>query len=86
VAGRYLVLYYLGKDCGGTRFGFSISKKTGKAVVRNRLKRILKEICRIKKDWFKEGFDYIIIPRKNAQKKIYRELEEEIFRLTKKIN
>ncbi|MCL6612511.1 MAG: ribonuclease P protein component [Peptococcaceae bacterium] len=84
-AGKNLVLYCLRRNGGEKRFGFSISKKAGKAVVRNRIKRILKEICRLNSHWFKEGCDYIIIPRKDAVKKNFHELKEELFRLAKKV-
>jgi len=67
------------------RFGFSVSKKAGKAVVRNRIKRVLKEICRINGQWFREGYDYIIIPRKGAIIKNFQDLSEDLFRLTRRI-
>lgn len=78
-------MYCLHKREGGIRFGFSVSKKTGKAVVRNRVKRVLKEICRLNTGWFWEDCDYIIIPRKDASKKNYHELKEDLLRLSKKI-
>lgn len=85
MAGRHLVLYGLHKKTGELRFGFSISKKVGKAVVRNRIKRVLKEICRLNSHWFKEGYDYIIIPRKDCVKKNYHTLKEDLYRITRKM-
>ena len=85
VGSRYLVMYCLVKKTGELRFGFSISKKIGKAVVRNRIKRVLKEICRINKNWFRQGYDYIIIPRKGSDKKNYPFLKEELFKLVRKM-
>jgi len=84
VAGKYLVLYSLRREECGRRFGFSTGKKLGKAVIRNRIKRILKEICRLHDNWFKEGHDYIIIPRKTSVGKGYRELAEEVYKLCQK--
>lgn len=85
MAGKHLVLYSLQRNARDIRFGFSISKKTGKAVVRNRIKRVLKEICRLNSGWFRAGYDYIIIPRRDAVKRNYHELKEELFRLTRKL-
>jgi ribonuclease P protein component len=85
VGSRFLVLYRLSGTVGLTRFGFSISKKTGKAVVRNRVKRMLKEICRLHTDWFEEGYDYIIIPKKDSGKESFHTFKEEMFKLTAKI-
>lgn len=80
-----MVLYRLSGNTCVTRFGFSLSKKIGKAVVRNRVKRILKEICRIHADWFEEGYDYIIIPKRNSGKESFYTFKEEMFKLSRKI-
>ncbi len=42
-------MYVLKKETGRTRFGISISKKSGKPVHRNRVKRIFREIFRLNK-------------------------------------
>lgn len=84
VAGKYLVLYCNRGSSENTRYGFSISKKIGKAVVRNRVKRILREICRQNEQWFMRGYDYVVIPKKYAAEKSYHDLGEELFKLARK--
>lgn len=85
VANRCLVLYTLPNNKGMRRFGFSISKKLGKAVVRNRIRRLLKEICRLNQDWFPEARDYVIIARRAAVEQDYRQLSAYLCRLADKV-
>ncbi len=60
---RYFVLYWRPNGLKNYRIGFSVSKKLGSAVIRNRVKRQLREICRRKAADFVPGFDYIFIAR-----------------------
>jgi ribonuclease P protein component len=47
VANRQLVLYYMqNQEVSHFRLGVTVSKKLGKAVVRNRIKRVVKEVVR----------------------------------------
>ncbi|MCL1848295.1 MAG: ribonuclease P protein component [Clostridiales bacterium] len=64
VAASTVVLYI--KDTkmdGGPRVGFSVSKKLGGAVVRNRCRRVLQEILRRHIHEIKPGRDYVFIGR-----------------------
>lgn len=60
------------------RVGFSITKKTGNSVVRNRLKRRLREIIRIKQHKIKGAVDVIVIPRKNILNLDYQQMESSL--------
>lgn len=80
---RNLVLYYHPNKLKKNRFGFSISKKIGKAVVRNKLRRRLKEIIRLNSN-LKEGYDLIFIARRQVIKLDYKGLERDVLYLLKK--
>jgi ribonuclease P protein component len=70
VANRYLVLYYFERSepglSGGEdrpRVGFSVSKRVGTAVDRNRVKRVLREAFRANDQCFKGNMDFVLIAR-----------------------
>ena len=85
VASKAVVLYSLPNNSDKKKFGFSVSKKMGKAVVRNKIKRVLKEVCRLNQDWFKDGYDYILIPRAAILKMNYQQICNEINKLSLKV-
>nr|WP_231293803.1 ribonuclease P protein component [Thermoanaerobacterium thermosaccharolyticum] len=63
ISNQYIVMYYLENNLGINRVGFSVSKKVGKSVIRNRYKRLLYENFRLlDRDLFK-GYDIIFIAR-----------------------
>jgi ribonuclease P protein component len=63
LSNRYFVIYYLRHPGPAYRIGFSVSRKLGKAVRRNRSKRRLREICRRHAEIFPNGYDYVFIAR-----------------------
>ena len=67
------------------RFGICVSKKIGNAVVRNKIKRQVKDIIDKSKLQFKNK-DYIIILKKSVIDTEYLELKEDLINLLKKSN
>ena len=65
-ANRLLVLYIRENDCGKSRLGISVSRKVGKAVVRNRIKRVIKEQSRQLEAEIASGFDLVVVVRRQA--------------------
>lgn len=64
-ANRQFVIYYNKNEYNHCRVGISVSKKLGKAHVRNKLKRYVRE-CFNKRKEHLETFDIIIIVRNSA--------------------
>ncbi|MGI6711253.1 MAG: ribonuclease P protein component [Bacillota bacterium] len=85
VVGPYLILYYRKNNLDIYRIGFSVSKKVGKAVVRNRVKRILREICRLNEELFPQGWDFIFIARNRVKDVNYRVVERSLVKMVHKV-
>lgn len=62
----YLVLYARKNRTATNRVGITVSKKLGHAVVRNRVRRRLREIYRLNEDRFQPGWDIVVVARSKA--------------------
>lgn len=72
---RSLALYVqFSEDAGLRKFGVSLSRALGKAYLRNRLKRRLREIYRVEKEKFRGGYQVILIPRRGSAARTFDEL------------
>jgi ribonuclease P protein component len=85
MANHQFVLYYLPQSkLEQFRLGISVSKKVGNAVVRNRLRRMIKEIVRLKKENMTPHYDYVLIARKPAAEMEYADMEKSILHVIRK--
>lgn len=78
-AGKLAVMKALPNDLNLSRYGFSISRRVGKAVTRNRVKRLLREILRVAP--LESGWDVIFIARPAAAGVDYDNLSQAVIGL-----
>ncbi len=64
--GRSLLLMVYPNDSDKSRIGLTVSRKVGNAVVRNRVRRRLRESIRLNPERFASGQDYVFIARARA--------------------
>ena len=65
-ADSYLVLYARRNREGKNRVGYTVSKKLGHAVVRNRTRRRLREVYRLNESRLMPGYDIVVVARSRA--------------------
>ncbi len=83
-ANSQFVVYWRKRAKGTFRMGVSASSKLGGAVVRNRLRRIVKEIVRLNAAKLHEDIDLILIVRKPALSLPYKQMESSILHVLRK--
>ena len=81
---NYYILYYR-KNNEHNRYGISVPKKTGKANIRNKIKRRIKNIIDLNEKNMHNSYDYVIIIRKRLIELKYKEMEESLITLINKI-
>ena len=74
-----IVIKALSNELEFSRYGFSVAREVGKAVVRNRIRRLLKEIARITP--LKSGWDMVFIARPGSANADYHELKKSMAKL-----
>ena len=83
-ANGYLVLYARKNRLGENRVGVTVSKKLGKAVVRNRVRRRLREVYRLHESRFLPGWDIVVVARGRAVDASFPDLTRAYLTLAKK--
>ena len=72
-----LVIYTRRNKSGENRVGFTVTVKLGHAVVRNRIRRRLREIYRLHEGELRRGADLVVVARGRSVEASYRRLERD---------
>ncbi len=83
-ADGYLVLYARRNRTEANRVGITVSKKLGKAHVRNRVRRRLREVYRLNEEAFQPGWDIVVVARSKAVDAEFSRLTKSYLALAKK--
>ncbi|HET9177044.1 MAG TPA: ribonuclease P protein component [Terriglobia bacterium] len=74
-------IFYRPNGLAQTRLGITVPRRLGTAVLRNRIKRRVREIFRLNRKELPGGWDIVLNPRPAAAKVAYSALERELLRL-----
>lgn len=72
------ILFFKESDKGFPRLGIILKKEVGRATLRNRVKRYLREFFRLNKHRIEKSLDIVIMVKKGTSPKTYWEVEEEL--------
>ena len=83
-ADGYLVLYARKNRTDSNRVGITVGKKLGKAHIRNRTRRRIREIYRLNEEKFLPGWDIVVVARSRAVEAPFDKLTKSYLSLAKK--
>jgi ribonuclease P protein component len=76
-----LIVYAAPNSLGRSRLGLSIGKQAGESVTRNRIKRLVREVFRTAGESVPDGFDFVVVARKNPCQWSYEAVESSLLKL-----
>jgi len=85
-ASKCVVVYCIKTNRPYNRLGITVSSKLGGAVQRNRIRRRLKEVCRLNRDSLHIGYDIVVVARMRSRYAGWSEIESSVLSIFKKLN
>ncbi len=82
---QQFAIFYRANGLERSRFGISVKKELGGAVVRNRIRRRIREILRRNDSEIPSGWDIVIHPRRSVARAAFAPLEAEFIRLLQSV-
>ena len=81
-----LALYVASNGREYSRLGVSVGKTAGNAAVRNRFKRLVREVFRLNREQIPTGFDYVTIASSKATKELtFENVKESFLKLASRV-
>lgn len=85
-SGEHMILYVASSKTKNIKVGLAVTKKVGHAVVRNKVRRRLREIIQKQLPNLKQNYNIIVVARENITSANFDELSLELNKLIKKAN
>jgi ribonuclease P protein component len=82
---QQFAVFYRANGLERSRFGISVKKALGGAVVRNRIRRRIREILRRNDSEIPSGWDIVIHPRSSVARAAFAPLAAELIRLLQSV-
>jgi len=79
-------VFYRANGTPESRFGISVKKALGGAVVRNRIRRRIREILRRNQAEISSGWDFVIHPRQSVKRADFAALTAELLNLLRGVS
>lgn len=75
---KHFTIIFKRNGLGRTRLGITVSKRTGKAVKRNTIKRLIREFYRTSMPLFPQGYDIVIVAKKDVSRFGFHRIKDEL--------